>query len=177
MQNTDYSPPRPDLPNPASPSFVTLEPVRRKVWPWIIAGAIGMFLVLGAIGVATGANDPPTTLPTPVVTDTGDSGLTLDEAYSQATPLMNQVADELTAITATSAVSSDVIHLNRAADLMDQAAAMFVGVDDAEGGYLSSAGDHFRAAAIAEDAGDSVTFQQEIQAATSDIDAARALVS
>jgi hypothetical protein len=71
---------------------------------------------------------------------TGD--LTFAKARAKAVPLILEAEDELDKITTTSAPGSDLGHVSRAADLVEQAADVFDGVDDEIAGYLHSAADH-----------------------------------
>lgn len=173
--NETQLPPRPDRARTGHYEAVAVEvptKQRRKVWPWVV----GVIIVLGAVGALTDQNGSSTTTTTPDPITSSDSGLTLDEAYTQAVPILAQVTTELEYITATSDISADIGHLNHAADLMDDAAALFVGVSEAQVLYLSNAGDHFRAAAVAEGAGDGTTFGDEMDAATADLHSALAAV-
>jgi hypothetical protein len=68
----------------------------------------------------------------------------------------------------------DVSH--RSADLLDQASALFEGVDATQVLHLSSAADHVRAAAANEAAGDFAGFNAEMHAATQDLQASHAAI-
>jgi len=166
-------PARPDL--PFRPGLAT--PKKRHLG-WIIAGSVvGGLIVLGAIGSAIDSGESGTRVASPdPVTITEPDGMTRQEAMSAAVPLMEQAATEIGQITETSSATSDVVHLNRAADLTDDAAALFVGIDDAQHGYLTSAADHLRGAANAVSVGDWSMATDEMNAFTDDIDAATAAI-
>jgi hypothetical protein len=158
-------PARPDVLAPASPA-----PKTHRL-RWIVLGGVGMFVALGIIGAALGLGDQTTTTtPDPItVTEPLEPGLSVGEAMGQAAPLLDKARRELGYITATSDISADVGHLNTAADLTDAAAALFVGVDEGIYLNLSSAADHVRAAADAEELGDFVGFNRELNAAADDM--------
>ena len=172
MQNT-YLPARPD-------SFSAPPAPKSHTWRNVILGALGMFVALGIIGSVLDLGEPGTRVaPAPIVIDQGpieivepDSGLTYEEAVDQAIPLMLQSAREIEAITATSAISSDVRHLSNAADLTEEAATLFEGVDDEIAALLHSASGHLQTAAdfVAEGRWGAAT--QELNAYSDDIDAA-----
>lgn len=165
--NTLVLPARPDqAPAPAPKSHTAR---------WVVLGAVGMFIALMIIGLASGAGTR-TAEPPRVTLNPAPSEMTRQEAMNQASPIMLRAADELDQITLTSAISDDVSHINNAADLTDEAAALFVGVDSVMEGYLSSAADHFRSSADAYGAGDLTTATHEMEAATSDLNSATALI-
>jgi hypothetical protein len=75
------TPGRPDL--QYRPEFATLAPKSHAIRN-IIIGAVGMFFVLGVIGIATGVNDEPTTAPAISVPDIGAPSTSVDSNLEAA---------------------------------------------------------------------------------------------
>lgn len=158
-------------PPPASPApRKKRDPAVRKA---LLAAAAGL-VIIGAVSSAID-DEPADSVTSPITVDI-DSPTSLSEAYSQLSPLMFEAADEMGSITSTSAIEDDLVHLERAAELLDEAATYFDGLDDTMATYLRNAASHTRLAADAESGGDFVTFNAEIEAATADIQSANALI-
>lgn len=171
MQTTTDLPARPDTYYSAPP--VAPAPRQQRRWPLAVGGAVAMFIALGILGSVMGVNDAPVTTPITVApadpVETG-SGLTYQEAATQAVPILGQVEDELGAITQTSAISADIRHLENTANLLDEAGALFEGLDETQVLYLTSAADHMRTAALT---WPDRASRREINAATDDLVASR----
>lgn len=148
-----------DLPAPPATALAKKHTLR-----WVVVSIVGIFVALAIIG--TFVDTTETARPTrPAPITAVSPGLTVDEAQAQAAPLVFQAADELHLITETSAIAADFRHLNNAADFLDEASALFEGVDNTSASNLAGAADHLRYAANAEIAGEWSRFQQEASAA------------
>src|SRR5262245_9208857 len=152
---------------PPRPDVVVPKP-KRAVWK-IAASIVGGLIVLGAIGfLVDGTKTETTASPT-------ESVMTREEAATAATPLANEVTSILETVAQggmADSIANDPSKLNHVAELMDQIAAIWTGVDDEIAGYMSSGADHYRDAADAIASGDFLTATDEIDAATDDVDAA-----
>lgn len=177
MQND--LPVRPDL----TPEPLTTAPAKHgflrdlttAVKVLLAIAVIGGLLVWGAIAVGTSQRDD--TEASGIASAPADTGMTRQEAIDAAYPLALQVQDELEAASASADivdVAGMVRHVRTAGDLMDEAAAYFLGVDDAVYTYMSSAADHFHASADAAEAGDFTTAAAEMMVASNDVDSATA---
>jgi hypothetical protein len=170
--STQVLPERPDM------QYVPVQaPPQKKRHGWLIAlGVAGALVVAGGVGSAVTQADqaststPAVSAPDAPIVDAPVSG----DPYTEAVPLLEQVTNELGAITETSSATSDVAHLNRAGDLCSQASDLFVGFDDTQAMYLDSAAGHLYAAADAVSQGDWGTGADEMAAFSSDIEAATA---
>jgi len=155
---------------PARPDLAPA-PKKRRLGA-IIASVVGGLIVLGAIGSLVDTEEPSSG---PTAGDT----MTRQEALDAAGPIATESSRELTAASEALDqldVAGALPHIQAAADLTDQAAALFVGVDAEMEGYLSSAAGHYRASAAALQAQDYDTAAAEMNAASDDIDAATAAI-
>lgn len=161
-------PARPDL----APAPTPAPKPRRRIGA-IIASVVGGLIVLGALSSLVDSEEKAG--PSPTAADT----MTRQEAMTAAAPLMTRSSQELTAASTALDqfdIAGAIPHIQTAADLTDQAAALFIGVDVEMEGYLSSAADHYRASSDALAAQDFDTATAEMNAASDDIDAATAAI-